>query len=118
MRRLMLWLLVGLLGGALGAEAQVLPGTMIGLVRDASGAVLPGATVTLTSPVLPAGPMTGVTDAQIAASAQILRRDPEVIADLRYQLSALGVVRNDLRRDIGTLESALATLREAAGVAP
>ena len=46
------------------AEAQVLPGTMIGVVRDESNAVLPGATVTLTSTALPGGPVTSVTNAQ------------------------------------------------------
>lgn len=59
--------------------------------------------------------LTGVTDAQIAASAQILLRDPEVIADLRYQISALSVVRYDLEHDIQVIESALAALREASG---
>src|SRR5262245_9554539 len=48
----------------LTAEAQVLPGNMIGVVRDESGAVLPGATVTLTSAALPGGPVTSVTNAQ------------------------------------------------------
>ncbi len=53
-----------LLLGALAAEAQVLPGTMIGVVRDESGAVLPGATVTVTSPALPGGPVSVVTGTQ------------------------------------------------------
>jgi hypothetical protein len=57
-------LVVGLLFSAFDAEAQVLPGTMIGVVRDASGAVLPGATVTVTSESLPGGPVTAVTGAQ------------------------------------------------------
>ena len=46
------------------AEAQVVPGRMIGVVRDESGAVLPGASVTLTSTALPGGPVTVVTNVQ------------------------------------------------------
>jgi hypothetical protein len=48
----------------LPAAAQVLTGTIIGTVRDESRAVLPGATVTLTSPALPGGPRTEVTNEQ------------------------------------------------------
>jgi hypothetical protein len=50
--------------GSLSVEAQVLPGNMIGSVRDESNAVLPGANVTLTSPALPGGPVSVVTNAQ------------------------------------------------------
>jgi hypothetical protein len=49
---------------ALAAEAQVSTGNIIGVVHDESGAVLPGATATLTSPLLPGGPMTEVTNAR------------------------------------------------------
>jgi hypothetical protein len=63
MRRLATIVFILLLG-ALTAEAQVLPGTMIGVVRDDSGAVLPGATITVTSPALPGGPITVVTGTQ------------------------------------------------------
>lgn len=62
--------------------------------------------------------LNGVTEAQVAASAQALQRDPEVIADLRYQISDLVVSRSDLGRDVEAIESALAALREAAGAAP
>ena len=64
MRRLVLFILVSVLGGALSAGAQVLPGTMIGVVSDTSGGILPGATVTLTSQALPGGPVAAVTNAQ------------------------------------------------------
>lgn len=64
MRRLVLFILVGVLGATLSARAQVLPGTMIGLVSDTSGGILPGATVTVTSQALPGGPVTAVTNAQ------------------------------------------------------
>jgi hypothetical protein len=57
-------LVVGLMSIALSVEAQVLTGTIIGVVRDESNAVLPGVTVTLTSPALPAGPVSTSTNAQ------------------------------------------------------
>ncbi|MFQ5788841.1 MAG: carboxypeptidase regulatory-like domain-containing protein [Acidobacteriota bacterium] len=41
---------------------QVITGVILGSVRDESGAVLPGATVTITSPQLPAGPRVVVTN--------------------------------------------------------
>src|SRR5687767_5600092 len=44
--------------------AQILTGTIIGTVTDESRAVLPGATATLTSPALPGGPATTVSDEQ------------------------------------------------------
>ena len=53
------WLL-----SALAAEAQTSRGNIIGVVRDESGAVLPGVTATLTSAALPGGPATNVTNAQ------------------------------------------------------
>lgn len=43
------------------AQAQILTGSVIGTVRDESGAVLPGVTVTLASTALPGGPSTMVT---------------------------------------------------------
>jgi hypothetical protein len=54
--------IVGLLALVGAAHAQILTGRIIGAVRDESGAVLPGVTVTLTSPALPAGPQTVVTN--------------------------------------------------------
>jgi hypothetical protein len=46
------------------AQTQVLTGVVFGAVKDSSGAVLPGVTVTLTSPSAPGGPQSGVTDAK------------------------------------------------------
>jgi hypothetical protein len=44
------------------AHAQILTGSVIGVVKDESGALLPGVTVTITSPAsLPGGPMTATT---------------------------------------------------------
>jgi len=64
MRRLLVMLVAASSIGVLAADAQVLPGNMIGVVRDESGAVLPGATVTVSSPALPGGPVSAVTNAQ------------------------------------------------------
>lgn len=63
MRRIAL-IVFAVLVAAIGVKAQVLPGTIIGVVRDGSGAVLPGATITVTSPALPGGPVTVVTGTQ------------------------------------------------------
>src|SRR5687767_4647957 len=49
------------LGPVVGAHAQILTGNIIGTVRDDSRAVLPGATVSLTSPVLPGTGLSAVT---------------------------------------------------------
>lgn len=49
---------------ALGVEAQVLTGSIIGVVRDESRAVLPGVSVTVESPSRPSGPLTAVTNDQ------------------------------------------------------
>jgi hypothetical protein len=49
-----------LLGNAV--QAQVLTGTIMGRVTDEQGGILPGVTATITSPALPAGPQTVVTD--------------------------------------------------------
>jgi hypothetical protein len=45
------------------AHAQIVTGTILGTVTDPSRAVLPGVTVTITSPALPGGPQTITTDA-------------------------------------------------------
>lgn len=55
----------------------------------------------------------GVSDAEIAAAAQALRRDPQVPLDLRNQLSELSAARGNFRTDIETLQAALAALRAA-----
>ena len=44
------------------AFTQVITGTIFGTVRDATGGVLPGASVTVSSPALPSGPATFVTN--------------------------------------------------------
>src|SRR5688572_32967762 len=57
----LLWSIVLLPGRV---EAQVVTGTIAGVVRDASGAVLPGVTVEAASPVLIERVRTVVTDGQ------------------------------------------------------
>jgi hypothetical protein len=62
MKRLVLFALACTLGWASAAEAQVLTGTILGTVKDDTGAVLPGVTLTLTSEVIPGRPATTVTN--------------------------------------------------------
>src|SRR5262245_62823676 len=62
MPRVAIFFLVWLAATSVGA--QVVPGRIIGVVTDESGAVLPGATATLTSAALPGGPATAVSNAQ------------------------------------------------------
>ena len=64
MNRVRVWLAaIGLMAvAALPVAAQVQTGSILVRVTDAQGGAVPGVTVTLTSPVLVAGTMTGVTD--------------------------------------------------------
>src|SRR6478672_11943271 len=64
MRRVTLAAVLCLLALGHAAWAQVVTGSIVGTVRDESGAILPGVSVTLTSPVLPAGPAAFVTNEQ------------------------------------------------------
>ena len=61
--RTSLFLVVGL-SYTLPLNAQGVTGSLIGVVRDVSRAVLPGTTVTVTSPAMPGGPVTVVTNEQ------------------------------------------------------
>src|SRR5262249_48244731 len=61
MRRVSVGLVLYILAAAGAARAQIFTGDVIGTARDESGAVLPGVTVTLTSPAAPGGPLTTVT---------------------------------------------------------
>src|SRR5215211_876764 len=62
-RILRLSVLLGLVGLAVPAIAQVQTGSILVRAADEQGAMVPGVTVTITSPVLVAGSMTAVTDA-------------------------------------------------------
>jgi hypothetical protein len=64
MSRVRSWFLaIGLAAiAALPLHAQIQTGSILVRVTDAQGGAVPGVTVTLTSPVLVAGTMTGVTD--------------------------------------------------------
>ena len=55
---------VGMCFCARSLDAQVVTGTITGVVSDDSRAVLPDVTITVTSPALPGGPVTSVTNAQ------------------------------------------------------
>ena len=61
--RTSLFLVVALVS-AFPVNAQEVTGRIIGIVRDESRAVMPGSTVTVTSPAIPGGPMTVVTTEQ------------------------------------------------------
>jgi len=54
---------LALAGVATSASAQVQTGSILVKATDEQGAATPGATVTISSPVLVSGSMTGVTDA-------------------------------------------------------
>ena len=54
------------------ARAQVQTGSILIRAVDDQGAVMPGVTVTISSPVLVAGSMTGVTDAGGLSPSQII----------------------------------------------
>jgi len=64
MNRVRVWLAaIGLMAvAALPVHAQVQTGSILVRVTDAQVGAVPGVTVTLTSPVLVAGTMTGTTD--------------------------------------------------------
>ena len=64
------------------AEAQV-TGSIRGTVTDAQGAVVPGVTVTVTSPLLVRGPVSAVTDVQGSYRIRALQPGSyELIAEL------------------------------------
>jgi hypothetical protein len=101
------WALLGILP----AEAQLSTGSLIGTVRDESGSVLPGVTVTLTSPAMPGGPATAVTNTQ--GEYRFTRLEPGVYA-LSLALSGFGTYReSDLRVAVGGTTERVVTLKVA-----
>jgi hypothetical protein len=90
---------IALLLCAFAVEAQISTGSIIGVVRDESNAVLPGVSVTLTSDVLPGGPATEVTNAQ--GEYRFTRLAPGTYA-LKATLTGFGTYQEtDLRVAVG-----------------
>jgi len=90
---------IALLLFAFAVEAQISTGSIIGVVRDESNAVLPGVSVTLTSDVLPGGPATEVTNAQ--GEYRFARLAPGTYA-LKATLTGFGTYQEtDLRVAVG-----------------
>ncbi len=75
-----LWVLLGL-GRPVAGQTT---GSIVGTVTDETGAVLPGATVTLSGPTLIGGPRVQATD---AAGAYRFDRLPPGTYDLRFELT-------------------------------
>src|SRR5262245_56202306 len=107
------WVLtVVLLAVANAASAQILTGTLIGTVRDESGAVLPGTTVTVTSPALPAGAASSATNAN--GEYRFTDLPPGSYA-LRFELAGFGTYEEQgLRVVVGGTIERLVTLKVAA----
>ena len=85
--------------GAFPARAQVLTGSITGIVADTSGAVLPGVNVTVTGERLIGGPQTQVTDA--TGSYRFDRLVPGAY-DVKFELQGFKTVdRPDVRLNAG-----------------
>ena len=67
--RVLVWLLAGVALAGAPALAQVQTGSILVKTLDDQGALVPGVTVTITSPVLVSGSVTGVTDDERRLSA-------------------------------------------------
>jgi hypothetical protein len=103
---------IGLISVALSVEAQILTGNIIGVVRDESNAVLPGVTVTLTSPALPGGPQTTVTNEQGAYRFAGL---PPGVYELSVSLTGFSSYKEtDLRTSAGGTIERQVSLKVAA----
>jgi len=80
---------ITLLLGAAVAQAQVLTGSITGIVADTSGAVLPGVNVTVTGERLTAGPQTAITDA--SGAYRVDRLAPGTY-DVKFELQGFKAV--------------------------
>src|SRR5262245_50668230 len=85
---LILLLLLAVTGVAAGQDAA----GIIGQVTDESGAVLPGVTVTATSPSLQVGEVSAVTDGQ---GEYRLTPLPIGVFEVRYELSGFQSIRRE-----------------------
>jgi hypothetical protein len=79
----------------LGAQE---PATILGQVRDSSGGVLPGVAVTATSPAMPVGEMTAVTNENGEYRISPL---PIGVYQVSYSLQGFGVKRHEVRLTTG-----------------
>jgi hypothetical protein len=75
------------LSSASAASAQVITGNLDGNIRDSSSALLPGVTVTISSPDLPAGSQVAVTD---ATGTYRFRNLPPGVYSFRAELAGFG----------------------------
>jgi len=97
MKRLVVWLFIVALGVGSGAFAQQ-PGEIFGKVTDASGAVMPGVSVTLTGPAL-LQPMTATSSATGTYRFPGLRVGAYTV---KFELSGFKIfVRDGVRMEIG-----------------
>jgi hypothetical protein len=105
-RLIALLALVALLGGASIGSAQQ-PGQIFGRVTDTSGAVLPGVTVTLTSPVL----LTAQTAVTSATGTYQFPQLPIGVYAVRFELTGFkAYIRDGIRIEIGFNAQVNATL--------
>src|SRR5581483_9537193 len=84
--------LLAVLAIAMPASAQIQTGSILVKAVDEQGAVVPGVTITISSPVLVAGSMTGVTD------ASGLYRFPSLVPgtyQVKFELSGFQTVIRD-----------------------
>jgi outer membrane receptor for ferrienterochelin and colicin len=106
-----LFAVITLLAAALPASAQgVQTGTIRGVVVDAQGLPVPGATVTATSPAL-LGPRTAVTDTTGNYSLPAL---PPGAYEVKYELSGFATVTQRTTVTLGGTIDQSVTLRAAA----
>ncbi len=94
-----------------GLRAQVITGRLVGTVRDATGAVLPGATVTLSSPDLIGGPKTQTTSA--SGQYRFPNLAPGVYALMVSHEGFSDYSEEDLRISVGATVERNAVLRLA-----
>lgn len=110
--RTLLCVCVTLLASGAAARAQVTTGSIAGIVRDSSGAVLQGVTATLTSPALPEGPRIVITGEQ--GDYRFTRLQPGTY-DLRVELAGFTTYEEmDLRVLAASTVERLVTLGPAA----
>ncbi|MGE5812927.1 MAG: carboxypeptidase regulatory-like domain-containing protein, partial [Acidobacteriota bacterium] len=97
-RRLLLWLVLGALIAVPAVSSAQQPGEIFGKVTDTSGAIMPGVTVTLTSPVL-LQPQTAMTS---ETGSYRFPQLPIGLYTVKFELPGFRtVVREGIRIEIG-----------------